>query len=362
MRRRCAGRGVRSGRTPPRPAPISPLPSPAASPPTPSSANCINEAAASDQPALPTRCATLTLLSVHDLGGDPHGDGHRLVFVGGLHRSGTTLLARCLAAHPEVSGFAGTGVPEDEGQHLQSVYPTARAYGGPGRFARHPGAHRTERHAADPGAEAAELLRQWRPHWDLRRPVLVEKSPPNLVMTRYLQALFPQARFVMVVRHPVTVTLATARWRRRSPLGRLFDNWFHGHALLTGDAERLSRLHVVRYERLVADPAAVLGEVGAFLGLGGTVPGDAVNPARSDRYRRQWEAMAGSSRPWRRLAHARLVHRYESAARAHGYSLADLDHLAPGTWPLPVDCRSCSAGATPKVPGGRDGAVRSASR
>jgi hypothetical protein len=49
----------------------------------------------------------------------------RLVFVGGLHRSGTTLLGRLIAQHPDVSGFAETGVPADEGQHLLSVYPTA---------------------------------------------------------------------------------------------------------------------------------------------------------------------------------------------------------------------------------------------
>ena len=59
---------------------------------------------------------------------------HRFVFLAGLHRSGTTLLARLLAAHPEISGFSGTGEPADEGQHLQSVYPAARVYGGPGRF------------------------------------------------------------------------------------------------------------------------------------------------------------------------------------------------------------------------------------
>ena len=51
---------------------------------------------------------------------------HRLVFVGGLHRSGTTPLTRCLAAHAQISGFAHTGVEEDEGQHLQTVHPPAR--------------------------------------------------------------------------------------------------------------------------------------------------------------------------------------------------------------------------------------------
>src|ERR1700750_2972722 len=60
-------------------------------------------------------------------------EGHPFVFLAGLHRSGTTLLARLLAAHPEISGFSGTDAPADEGQHLQSVYPAAKEYGGAGR-------------------------------------------------------------------------------------------------------------------------------------------------------------------------------------------------------------------------------------
>ena len=58
----------------------------------------------------------------------------RLLFVGGLHRSGTSLVHRCLTRHPEVTGFSDTGVPEDEGQHLQTLYAPAYAHGGPGRF------------------------------------------------------------------------------------------------------------------------------------------------------------------------------------------------------------------------------------
>jgi sulfotransferase family protein len=254
--------------------------------------------------------------------------GQRLVFVGGLHRSGTTPLARSLAAHPQVSGFSGTGVAEDEGQHLQTVYPPARAHGGPGRFALAAAAHLTEASPLLTPDTGARLLAQWRPHWDLSRPVLLEKSPPNLIMARFLQAAFPDARFVMVVRHPAIVSLSTRKWARLRPLGALLDHWFHAHRLLESDAAHLRRLLVVKYEHLVAAPRRTLAEVAGFLGLEGEVPAGGLDRRRSAGYRRQWhELQAGG--PWRRERLSRLVRRHEPAANHLGYSLLDLDRADP---------------------------------
>src|SRR6516225_3599330 len=91
-------------------------------------------------------------------------EGHRFVFVAGLHRSGTTLLARLLAAHPEISGFSGTGVPADEGQHLQSVYPKDTEYGRPGRFGFAPESHLTEASHLVSEESADKLFDEWSAH------------------------------------------------------------------------------------------------------------------------------------------------------------------------------------------------------
>ena len=156
----------------------------------------------------------------------------RLVFVAGLHRSGTTALARTLARHPAVSGFHGTDAKEDEGQHLQDVYPPARAHGGAGRFAFAPDAHLVESSPLATEDNAARLLAAWTPHWDLARHLLLEKSPPNLLMTRFLQALFPASQFVVVVRHPVVVSLSTRRWAGPGArLSRLIGHWLRAHEL-----------------------------------------------------------------------------------------------------------------------------------
>jgi sulfotransferase family protein len=246
-------------------------------------------------------------------------EGHRLVFLAGLHRSGTTLLARLLAAHPEVSGFSDTGVPADEGQHLQSVYPSDHEYGRPGRFGFAPEMHLTESSPLVSEENARKLWEEWSPHWDLSRPLLLEKSPPNLLKTRFLQALYPDSSFVVIVRHPISVSIPTAKWRGTRRYDRMFEHWLRCHALFEADREHLDRVHVLRYEQLVRDPAAELLKIFEFLEVEPIPSSEPVDAGANAKYFRRWQELKRD--PRMRLYLDLVSLRYERRVRRYGYSL-----------------------------------------
>jgi hypothetical protein len=254
--------------------------------------------------------------------------GHRLVFVAGLHRSGTTPLARMMAEQPRISGLTGTGVEEDEGQHLQPVYPVAMTYGGPGRFARDRRAHLTETSPLATPANAERLIAAWSPYWDLNADLLLEKSPPNLVMGRFLQALFPGSAMIVVVRHPVVVALGTRKWAPRTTLHRLVGHWFEAHRTFAADLPHLERVHLLRYEDLVADAAGELARIQHFLGLAEPIPHERMQAARSSGYEQAWREMASGGLP-ARWARARIEADFGGFAADFGYDLSDPHHLEP---------------------------------
>jgi Sulfotransferase family len=203
----------------------------------------------------------------------------RQIFVCGLHRSGTSLLCRTLATHPLITGFENTGVIEDEGQFLQDVLPLDVQHGGAGRFGFDPAAHMTEAHPLNSPHNAQRIFASWSRHWDMNRPLRIEKTPASLLRMRLLQGLFPGSAFIIMTRHPVASCLATVKWTQGNMFS-LISHWQHCYTLARQDCDHLSAALWVSYEAFVADPAKSLERIARFLALSGW---NAPLPATSDQ-------------------------------------------------------------------------------
>lgn len=244
---------------------------------------------------------------------------HKFVFLCGLHRSGTSPLFRILREHPEISGFRDTGVPEDEGQHLQTVFPPGKIYGGPGRFGFDQAAHLTETSELVTSENREKLLQEWAKYWDLRKSCLLEKSPPNLIRTRFLQAMFPQSSFVVILRHPVAASLATSKWTSSS-LESLIQHWLHCHRLFESDRRHLRSVHVVKYEDLIASTKREFDRIYEFMGLSSSTS-PTLNPAGNNSYFQSWQRFEQDLK-YREFA-LKIKATYEDDLRAFGYSFSD---------------------------------------
>lgn len=197
------------------------------------------------------------------------------LFFGGLHRSGTSILHRLMRDNPDVSGFENTNVPEDEGQHLQTVFPPAKVFGGPGRFAFDSRSYLSEESRLISEESRDKLLREWGACYDLTKDVLLEKSPPNLVRSRFFQGLFPNSHFVFVVRHPIAVALATQKWSKTS-IVELLLHWYLAHQKLLEDLNQLNRYHIFRYEDFIQSPGFYIQQISQAVGVDYFSPTEAV--------------------------------------------------------------------------------------
>ncbi|MCP1167888.1 sulfotransferase [Limimaricola litoreus] len=202
---------------------------------------------------------------------------HRYLFIGGLHRSGTSLAARIAGSIEGIGTITDAPVPENEGVYLQGAIPHDALAGAPGRFAHDPAQHLVEGGRFDQREVRDRLEADWTP-WFPDTPWRAEKSPVNLLRSRLYQQLFPLSQFVIVTRHPVAVARATEKWSDLTEAD-LVAHWGRAHALALADATRLHARLILRYEDLVAHPGAARQALAAFCARPGE--GRAPEPVRN---------------------------------------------------------------------------------
>jgi hypothetical protein len=252
----------------------------------------------------------------------------KFIFLAGLHRSGTSLLHEVMRKHPEITGFSGSGVPEDEGQHLQSVYPPAKAFGGPGKFIFDKRSYMDESHPLATPENAKLVFEQWQDHIDLSCQHIIEKSPPNIVRMRFFQKLFPNRKFIAILRHPLAVSYATKKWSKTS-IASLLNHAFLGYETMLKDMEGIDSLYILRYEDFVAEPQKTIDQIFAHLGMESTEVTHQVRTDINDKYFAMWEK--DQNNRLKRLFN-RIPAEFEQRANQCGYSIENYRELVPAPW------------------------------
>lgn len=199
----------------------------------------------------------------------------RYVFVGGLHRTGTSLVARLIGHHPDVREITGSPAPENEGCYLQGAIAHTARHGRPAHFATDPQQHHIEGSRFDRLDVRIRMESDWGRWFEAGGAWRVEKSPVNLTRMRLYQQLFPLSQFVIVLRHPEAMAAAMAKWTDQPPAD-LIDHALDAYARMEADLPYLHAAFVLRYEDLVADPDGMTARLHHFLDLPPAAPAEPV--------------------------------------------------------------------------------------
>lgn len=192
----------------------------------------------------------------------PMPSPQKWLFIVGCYNSGTTLLHDLLTTHPMI------GSMPDEGQFFTDQLPIPRALGLRRLWALQPELFWLDEKG---GREinVDRLIRQWGAVFnDPTRPVLMEKTPTNAARTRWLQARFSPAYFVGIIRDGRAVAEGIRR-KTGHDLESAARQWARSNEIMLRDFEHLQNKRLITYERLTAEPDAVVAELLEFLELPG---------------------------------------------------------------------------------------------
>jgi LPS sulfotransferase NodH len=228
------------------------------------------------------------------------------IFIVGVPRSGTTLLAELLACHPQVCNRGELGRLQSLAQQLAATP-----------------ADRRDAYVQAAGAYAAQLRQDdTRAHW------FIDKQPLNLLHVDLIMALWPNARIIICRRNARDTALSL--WMQS------FHDRAHDYAYDFADIAALMRgcrrlithwqdrypdaIRIIDYEQLVRDPDSNAAAISHWLGLPDGEPTQG-GSAHAIRTASAWQA--------RQPVYTRAVGRWKDYLPY----LAELQQFNPGDTP-----------------------------
>lgn len=197
---------------------------------------------------------------------------HKWVFILGCNNSGTSLLQRILNKSGQVSTW------HYEGQRYTRVLPRAMRRG----YERVWMEYRDDLTMPENSEDSLgpRLIHDWTTSLDQPlKPIVLEKTPANLLRMRWLQKVFPQSYFIGLVRNGYAVTEGIRR-KSHKEIGRAASHWAAANKAMLKEAKSIDRFLEISYEDLAEKPAETTKTLANFLDL----DAEALGAAMSEKY------------------------------------------------------------------------------
>jgi len=173
------------------------------------------------------------------------------LFILGHPASGSTLLMKLLSTSEMVSAFA------TEGQHLQEAKNILFVQ---------------SRWDASYSFDWERVKKIWAKHWDDTKPVLLEKSPPNLLRIDALDKHFENAHFIILLRNPYAYIEGSIRRRNRHvPIHIMAKRWLYFASFQKKNLKSKYKTLSLSYEELTNNPQEAIKKIQVFLPEVGTI-------------------------------------------------------------------------------------------
>ncbi len=193
-------------------------------------------------------------------------EGYSPIFIGGLYRSGTSLMLQILDSHPHIA--CGPESHLSSHNQLERIYTDLRTIW-PTILSPH---YAFDPHTVDQ-VMAALMHSIFMPYCQQQgKPRWAEKTPANILAIDTLFALFPAAQFIHMIRDPRDAFCSVReraakdkpRWATWTPK-QVAADWCRRINCGLAWREQPERYREVRYEKLVTQPEAILRPLFAFL-------------------------------------------------------------------------------------------------
>ncbi len=109
-----------------------------------------------------------------------------------------------------------------------------------------------------------DIKEKWEQVWDMSKPILLEKSPPNLVRALEIQQAFEPAYFIAIIRDPYAFCEGRRR-RHKSKIAQSAEFWVKCANYQLRNIKELDRVTYFRYEDFAGEPERARAQILAFM-------------------------------------------------------------------------------------------------